>query len=36
VTQGDEMRDSAARGMTAHCLTYRLDRAQALANFRWP
>jgi ribosomal-protein-alanine N-acetyltransferase len=36
VTQGDEMRDCAASGMTAHCLTYRLDRAQALANFRWP
>ena len=36
VTQGDEMRDCAARGTTAHCLTYRLDRAQALANFRWP
>jgi ribosomal-protein-alanine N-acetyltransferase len=33
---GDEMRDCAARGTTTHCLIYRLDRAQALANFRWP
>ena len=28
-----EMRDCAARGARAHCLTYRLDRATALAGF---
>ena len=31
--QGREERDSAARGVKAHCLTYRLDRAKALAGF---
>ena len=30
---GTEMRDCAARGARAHCLTYRLDRAAALAGF---
>ena len=30
---GNEMRDCAARGARAHCLTYRLDRAAALAGF---
>jgi [ribosomal protein S5]-alanine N-acetyltransferase len=30
---GNEMRDCAARGAKAHCLTYRLDRAAALAGF---
>ena len=29
-SQGKEMRDCAARGARAHCLTYRLDRAAAL------
>jgi ribosomal-protein-alanine N-acetyltransferase len=33
---GDEMRDCSARGAATHCLTYRLDRAQARANFHWP
>ena len=32
--RGKEVRDCAARGARAHCLTYRLDRAQALADFR--
>ena len=36
VALGEEMRDCAARGATTQCVTYRLDRAQALANFRWP
>ncbi|MBC8013943.1 MAG: GNAT family N-acetyltransferase, partial [Methyloceanibacter sp.] len=31
--QGKEMRDCAARGAGAHCLTYRLDRAAARAGF---
>jgi RimJ/RimL family protein N-acetyltransferase len=31
---GKEVRDCAARGAKAHCLTYRLDRAEALAHFR--
>jgi RimJ/RimL family protein N-acetyltransferase len=31
--EGDEMRECAARGARAHCLTYRLDRAMALAGF---
>ncbi len=31
--QGKEMRDCAARGARAPCLTYRLDRAAALAGF---
>jgi RimJ/RimL family protein N-acetyltransferase len=31
--QGREIRDCAARGARAHCLTYRLDRAAALAGF---
>jgi RimJ/RimL family protein N-acetyltransferase len=31
--QGREMRDCAARGARAHCLTYRLDRAAVLAGF---
>ena len=31
--QGKEMRDCAARGARAHCLTYRLDRTAALAGF---
>jgi hypothetical protein len=30
---GRELRDCAARGARAHCLTYRLDRAAALAGF---
>ena len=33
VRQGHEQRDCAARGARAHCLTYRLDRATALAGF---
>jgi len=36
VMDGDEMRDCVARGTTTHCITARLGRAQALANFRWP
>lgn len=32
--QGKELRDCAARGARAYCLTYRLDRARALAHFR--
>ncbi len=36
VAQGSEMRDCAARGLAADCVTYRLDRAQAIANLRWP
>jgi RimJ/RimL family protein N-acetyltransferase len=35
VAQGGEIRDCAARGTRAHCMTYRLDRDQALAHFRW-
>ena len=31
--EGQEMRDCAARGARAHCLTYRLDRVTALAGF---
>ena len=31
--QGHVERDSAARGVKARCLTYRLDRAKALAGF---
>jgi RimJ/RimL family protein N-acetyltransferase len=30
---GKELRDCAARGARAHCLTYRLDRDSALAGF---
>jgi [ribosomal protein S5]-alanine N-acetyltransferase len=33
VRHGKEVRDSAARGIKAYCLTYRLDREQALAEF---
>ena len=33
VRQGQEQRDCAARGAKAHCLTYRLDRAAALAGY---
>jgi RimJ/RimL family protein N-acetyltransferase len=33
---GEEMRDCAARGEPVRCFTYRLDRADALANLRWP
>ncbi len=32
--QGKEVRSCAARGARAYCLTYRLDRAKALAQFR--
>jgi RimJ/RimL family protein N-acetyltransferase len=31
--EGQEMRDCAARGARAHCLTYRLERTAALAGF---
>lgn len=31
--QAKEIRDCAARGTRAHCVTYRLDRAAALAGF---
>jgi len=34
VAQGGELRDCAARGGSAQCTTYRLDRDQALALFR--
>ncbi len=33
VPQGRQVRDCAARGIKAHCLIYRLDRAAALAGF---
>jgi RimJ/RimL family protein N-acetyltransferase len=33
VPQGRQVRDCAARGVKAHCLTYRLERAAALAGF---
>ena len=33
VPQGKQVRDCAARGTKAHCLTYRLDRTAALAGF---
>ncbi len=33
VPQGNQVRDCAARGVKAACLTYRLDRAAALAGF---
>jgi RimJ/RimL family protein N-acetyltransferase len=33
VLQGRQVRDCAARGVKAHCLTYRLERAAALAGF---
>jgi ribosomal-protein-alanine N-acetyltransferase len=36
VAQGDEVRDCVARGAKVHCMTYRLDRTQAQAHFRWP
>ena len=36
VAKGGIVRDCAARGTSTQCLTYRLDRAQALANFRMP
>ncbi len=36
LAQGGELRDCAARGTRTECLTYRLDRAQALANLRGP
>ena len=36
VASGKETRDCTARGETTGCLTYRLDRAQALANLRRP
>jgi RimJ/RimL family protein N-acetyltransferase len=36
VAFGGELRDCAARGAATDCLTYRLDRDQALANLRWP
>jgi ribosomal-protein-alanine N-acetyltransferase len=31
--EGEEMRDCAARRARAHCVTYRLDRATALAGY---
>jgi ribosomal-protein-alanine N-acetyltransferase len=34
VAQGGEVRDCAARGAKTHCMTYRLDRAQALVHFQ--
>ena len=34
VAQGGEIRDCTARGAKTHCLTYRLDRDQALTYFR--
>lgn len=33
VAQGDEVRDCVARGTATYCVTYRLDRAQAMAEF---
>ena len=33
VPQGRQVRDCAARGVKAHCVTYRLDRTAALAGF---
>lgn len=33
VPEGKQVRDCAARGARAYCLTYRLDRATALAGF---
>jgi ribosomal-protein-alanine N-acetyltransferase len=33
VRQGKEVRDCAARGEKAYCLTYRLEREQALVDF---
>jgi RimJ/RimL family protein N-acetyltransferase len=36
VAQGGELRDCAARSAQMECVTYRLGRAQALANLRWP
>jgi hypothetical protein len=33
VPQGRQVRECAARGVKAHCLTYRLERAAALAGF---
>jgi len=33
IPQGKEIRDCAARGARARCLTYRLDRAAALAGY---
>ena len=34
--QGGEVRDCVARDAKTYCMTYRLDRARALANLRWP
>jgi len=34
VAQGEELRECAARGVKTPCLTYRLDREQALTNLR--
>ena len=36
VAEGDEVRDCVARGATTQCMTYRLDRTQALAKFGQP
>jgi len=36
MAQGGEVRECAARGATTDCLTYRLDRAEALATLRRP
>ena len=36
VADGQETRDCAAREDTVACFTYRLGRAEALANLRWP
>lgn len=36
MSAGGELRDCAARGTATDCLTYRLDREQALANLSWP
>lgn len=34
--EGGETRECAARGTATDCVTYRLERSQALANLRWP
>jgi ribosomal-protein-alanine N-acetyltransferase len=36
VAQGEELRKCAARGVETHCLTYRLEREQALDNLDPP
>lgn len=33
---GDEIRDCVARDEAVHCVTYRLGRAEAEVNLRWP